>query len=133
MAKDLTDVAVGSFFALTAMVGGVWRGVGHLHLCGTVLSVVEVEAITDVTEQPWRRLLLHRFLVMAAAKKKANLCATCFIFKLITIVLGGTKPSMQQCRMPLHNKVSRNLFLTWGTEHMQNDSLHYHNVSHSVQ
>lgn len=99
MAKDLTDVAVGSFFALTAMVGGVWRGVGHLHLCGTVLSVVEVEAITDVTEQPWRRLLLHRFLVMAAAKKKANLCATCSIFfKLITTVFGGTKLSMQQCR-----------------------------------
>ena len=71
MAKDLTDVAVGPFFTLTAVVGGVWWGVGHLCLCGAVLGVMEVEAITDVTEQPWGRLLLHRFLIMAAEKKKA--------------------------------------------------------------
>lgn len=76
MAKDLTDVAVGPLFALIAMVGGVWRGVGHLHLCRTVLGVVEVEAVADVTEQPWGRLLLHRLLVVAAEKKKAAPCVT---------------------------------------------------------
>lgn len=65
VAKDLTDIAVGPFFALIAMVGGVWRGVGHLHLCGTVLGVMEVKAVTDVTEQPWGRLLLRGFFVMA--------------------------------------------------------------------
>lgn len=76
MAKDLTDVAVGPFFALIAVVGGVWRGVGHLHLCGAVLGVMEVKAITDVTEQPWGRLLFHGFLVMAAEKKQAAPCVT---------------------------------------------------------
>lgn len=82
MAKDLTDVAVGTFFALTAVVGGVWRGVGHLHLCGTVLCVVEVEAVTDVTEEPRGKLFLHGFLVMAAEKKKAVWCVTdCTKFK----------------------------------------------------
>lgn len=50
MAKDLTDIAVGSLVTLTAMVGGVRWGVWHLHLRGTVLSVVEVKAVTDVTE-----------------------------------------------------------------------------------
>lgn len=74
MAKNLTNVTVGPFFTLTAMVGGVWRGVGHLHLCRTVLSVMEVKAITDITEQPWGRFLLYRFLVMAAEKKKAAPC-----------------------------------------------------------
>lgn len=63
VAKDLTDVAVGPLFALIAVVGGVRGGVGHLHLCGTVLGVVEVEAVADVAEQPWGRLLLHGFLV----------------------------------------------------------------------
>lgn len=68
--EDLADVAVGPFFSFIAMVGGVWRGVGHLRLCWTVLCVVEVEAIADVTEKPWRKLLLCRFLVMAAKKKR---------------------------------------------------------------
>lgn len=76
VAEDLTDVTVGPLFALIAVVGGVWRGVRHLHLCGTVLGVMEVEAVADVTEQPWGRLLLHRFFVMAAEKKKATLCVT---------------------------------------------------------
>lgn len=76
VAKDLTDIAVGPFFALIAVVGGVWRGVGHLHLCGTVLGVMEVKAVADVTEQPGRSLLLHGFLVMAAEKRKSALCVT---------------------------------------------------------
>ncbi len=76
MAEDLTDVTVGPFFTLIAVVGGVWRGVGHLRLCGTILGIMEVEAITNVTEQPRRKLLLHRFLVMAAEKKKAVSCVT---------------------------------------------------------
>lgn len=73
VAKDLTDVTVGPFFALSAVVGGVWRGVGHLHLCGTVLGVVEVEAVADVTEQPRGKLLLRGFLVMAAKEKRNQL------------------------------------------------------------
>lgn len=73
MAKDLADVAVGPLFTLIAMVGGVWGGVGHLHLCGTVLGVVEVEAVTDVTEQPRGRLLLHGFFVKTEKKKKYSL------------------------------------------------------------
>lgn len=72
MAEDLTDVTVRPLFSLIAVVGGVWRGVGHLHLCGTVLSVMEVEAVADVTEQPWGKLLLHGFLVMAAEKKESS-------------------------------------------------------------
>lgn len=74
MAKDLADLTVGPFLALIAMVGGVRRGVGHLCLCGTVLGVVEVEAVADVTEQPWGRLLLHWFLVIAAVTEKVAPC-----------------------------------------------------------
>lgn len=70
VAKDLTDVAVGPLFTLIAVVGGVWRGVGHLHLSGTVLCVVKIKTVTDVTEQPWGRLLLHGLLVMAAERIK---------------------------------------------------------------
>lgn len=70
MAKDLADIAIGPLFPLIAMVGGMWRRVGHLRLCGTVLCVVQVKAITDITEHPWRRLPLNRFLVMAEVKKK---------------------------------------------------------------
>lgn len=70
MTEDLADVAVGPLFSFIAVVGGVRRGVGHLRLCWAVLCVVEVEAITDVTEKPWRKLLLCRFLVMAAKKSK---------------------------------------------------------------
>lgn len=65
VAKDLTDVAVWPFFTLIAVVGGVWGGVGHLHLCGAVLGVVEVEAVADVAEQSRGRLLLRGLLVMA--------------------------------------------------------------------
>ncbi|TNN54564.1 Leucine-rich repeat-containing protein 43 [Liparis tanakae] len=70
VAKDLTDAAVWPIFTRSAVVGGVWRGVGHLHLCRTVLGVVEVEAVADVTEQPRRELLLRGFLVMAAENKR---------------------------------------------------------------
>lgn len=63
VAEDLADVAVGPLVAFIAVVGGVRGGVGHLHLRGTVLRVMEVEAVADVAEQPWGRLLLHRFLV----------------------------------------------------------------------
>lgn len=73
MAKDLTDVAVGPLLALIAMVGGVWRGVGHLRLCRTVLGVVEVKAVADVTEQPRGRLLLHWFLVVSGEKKNVKI------------------------------------------------------------
>lgn len=69
MAEDLTDVAVGPFVALVAVVGGVRRGVRHLHLCGTVLSVVQVEAVADVAEQSWGKFLLHGFLVETAEEK----------------------------------------------------------------
>lgn len=74
MAKDLADVAVGSLFALVAVIGSVWRRVWHLHLSGTVLGVVEVEAVADVTEQSWWRLLLYGLLVKAAqrTKKRSN-------------------------------------------------------------
>lgn len=72
MSKDLTDVAVGTLVAFIAVVGGVRRRVGHLHLCGTVLCVMEVEAITDVAEQPRGRLLLHGFLVETAKKMKTT-------------------------------------------------------------
>lgn len=65
VAKDLTDAAVWPIVTLTAVVGGVRRGVGHLHLRRTVLGVVEVEAVADVTEQPRWKLLLRGFLVMA--------------------------------------------------------------------
>lgn len=68
VAKDLTDVTVRPLFALVAVVGGVWRGVRHLHLCGTVLGVMEVKTVADVAEQPWGRLLLHRLLVETANK-----------------------------------------------------------------
>lgn len=70
MTEDLADVAVGPLVSLTAVVGGVWWGVGHLRLRWAVLSVVEVEAIADVAEKPRRKLLLCGFLVMAAKKKR---------------------------------------------------------------
>lgn len=68
--KDLADVAVGSLLSFTAVVGGVWGGVGRLRLGRAVLRVVEVEAIADVTEKPRGKLLLHRFLVVAAMKRR---------------------------------------------------------------
>lgn len=65
VAENLTDVTVRPFLAFGAMVGGVWRGVWHLSLCGAVLGVMEVETIADVTEQPWGELLFNRLFVMA--------------------------------------------------------------------
>lgn len=70
MAEDLADVAVGSLLSFTAVVGGVWGGVGRLRLGRAVLRVVEVEAIADVTEKPRGKLLLHGFLVVAAMKRR---------------------------------------------------------------
>lgn len=70
VAEDLADVAVGPLLSFTAVVGAVWRRVGHLRLGGAVLRVVEVEAIADVTEKPGRGLLLGGFLVVAEKKKK---------------------------------------------------------------
>lgn len=64
VAKDLADVAVGPILALSAVVDGVWRRVGHLHLCGTVLGVMEVEAVADVTEKSWRKLLLCGLIIV---------------------------------------------------------------------
>lgn len=72
VAKDLADVAVGSLLALAAVVCGVWWRVWHLHLCGTVLGVVEVKAVADVAEQPRRGLLLDRLLVKTAKKTKTD-------------------------------------------------------------
>lgn len=68
--KDLTDVTVGPLLTLIAMVGGVWRGVWHLRLRRTVLSVVEVKAVADVAEKPRRRFLLCRLLVVAVEQEK---------------------------------------------------------------
>lgn len=68
--KDLTDVAVGPLLTLIAMVGGVWRGVWHLRLRRTILSVVEVKAVADVAEEPRRRFLLCRLLVVAVEQEK---------------------------------------------------------------
>lgn len=72
MAEDLADVAVGSLLSFTAVVGGVWGGVGRLRLGRAVLRVVEVEAIADVTEKPGGELLLHGFLVVAAMKRRRS-------------------------------------------------------------
>lgn len=72
VAKDLADVAVGPILALSAVVDGVWRRVGHLHLCGTVLGVMEVEAVADVTEKSWRKLLLCGLIIVAAKKQVEN-------------------------------------------------------------
>lgn len=71
VAKDLTDVAVGPLVALAAVVGGVRRGVGHLHLRGAVLCVVEVKAVADVAEQPRGKLLLHGLLFKTAEKHRS--------------------------------------------------------------
>ena len=76
VAKDLTDVTVGPIL-ITAVVGGVWGRVGHLHLCGTVLGVVEVEAVADVTEQPRGQLLLHGFLSVTERKERIDVLQTC--------------------------------------------------------
>lgn len=58
MSKNLTDVTIGPLLILTAMICGVGWRVRSLHLGRAILCVMEVEAVTDVTEQPWWRLLL---------------------------------------------------------------------------
>lgn len=75
VAEDLADVTVGTLFSFTAVVSGVWRRAGHLRLRWAVHCVVEVKAIADVTEKPWRKLLLCRFLVMASKKKRKSCSA----------------------------------------------------------
>lgn len=72
MAKDLADVAVGPLFALIAVVGGVRRRIWNLRLCGTVLRVVEVEAVADVTEQSRGRLLLNGLLLQAVQREQES-------------------------------------------------------------
>lgn len=56
--ERLADVAVRSFAAAGAVVGGVRRRVWGLCLRGTVLRVVQVEAVADVAENSWRGFLL---------------------------------------------------------------------------
>lgn len=58
MSEGLADITVGPFNGRVAMVGGVWYRVGALSLSGAVLCVVEVKAVTDVTEETRGRLLL---------------------------------------------------------------------------
>lgn len=70
MAKDLADVAVGPLFVLIAVVGGVRRRIWNLRLCGTVLRVVEVEAVADVAEQSRGRLFLYGLLLKAAQRQE---------------------------------------------------------------
>ena len=67
--ERLADVAVGPLVALAAVVGGVRRGVGHLHLGGAVLGVVEIEAVADVAEQPRGELLLGGAAVVGTATR----------------------------------------------------------------
>lgn len=58
VAERLADLAVGPLVGRVAVIGGVGDGVGALGLSGTVLRVVEVEAVADVAEQPRRCLFL---------------------------------------------------------------------------
>lgn len=56
--ERLADVAVRSFTAAAPVVRGVRRRVWGLHLCRTVLRIVQVEAVTDVAENTWWGFLL---------------------------------------------------------------------------
>lgn len=58
VSEGLADVAVRPLVGRLPVVGGVRDGVGALRLCGTVLGVVEVEAVADITEETRSRLLL---------------------------------------------------------------------------
>lgn len=49
--KHLTDLTVWPLLAPAAMVSGMGRIFRHLCLGGTVLCIVEVKAVTDVTEE----------------------------------------------------------------------------------
>ena len=63
--KHLADFTVWAFLAPTAMVCGVGRVLRHLGLGGTILCVVEIKAVTYVTEEAGFLLGLF-FLVIAA-------------------------------------------------------------------
>jgi hypothetical protein len=60
--KHLTDFTVWPLLTPTAMVCGMGRVLRHLCLCGTVLCVMEIKAVTDVTEKAW--FLLGLFLLV---------------------------------------------------------------------
>lgn len=49
--KHLTDLTVGPFLAPAAVVSGMGRVFRHLCLSGTVLCIMEVKAVTNVTEE----------------------------------------------------------------------------------
>lgn len=66
VAKHLTDLTVRALLAPTAVVCGVGGVLRHLRLGRTVLGVVEVEAVTYVTEEA--RFLLGLFLLVVTAK-----------------------------------------------------------------
>lgn len=68
VAKGLTDVTISSLLILTAVVGGVEWGVRHLHLSGTFFCIMEVEAVTYVTEEPGWDLLFGGAFVKTAEK-----------------------------------------------------------------
>lgn len=57
VSEGLADVAVGPLVRRVAVIGGVRYGVGALGLSGTVLRVVEVEAVADVAEETRGHLL----------------------------------------------------------------------------
>lgn len=57
VSEGLADVAVGPLVGRVAVISGVRYGVRALRLSGTVLRVVEVEAVADVAEQTRSRLL----------------------------------------------------------------------------
>lgn len=65
MPKHLADVAVGALLAAAAMVRGVWRVLRCLCLGGTVLRVMQIKTVTDVTEEAGFLLGLP-FLVITA-------------------------------------------------------------------
>lgn len=58
VSEGLADVTVGPLDGRVAVIGGVRYRVGALGLSGTVLSVVEVKAVTDVAEETRRCSLL---------------------------------------------------------------------------
>lgn len=71
--EGLADVTVGPLVGRVAVVGGVWHRVGALGLSGTVLSVVEVEAVADIAEETRRRLfppLGHPFVKTDRGEKR---------------------------------------------------------------
>lgn len=68
VSKGLTDVTISSLLILTAVVGGVGWGVRHLHLSGTFFCIMEVEAVTYVTEEPGWDLLFGGAFVKTAEK-----------------------------------------------------------------